>query len=293
MTAESTNERNLVVWGDDLSLGLGEVDEQHRFLVDRINMLWQALLGHREQEAVQGLIEDLHTYTRTHFSAEEVLMRSFDYPKLEQHQRSHRSFEAKIRQAAEDYDAGKPISIDLLRFLNEWLQQHIKVTDRDYARYVDRHKHHGMLRNFGGFFRLLNQMASGEEAETEAPGAHGLEMQRAISLHQEWVARLEAHLAGEPVEMSAMEAAQDDYCLLGNWLLIQGAEGLDELPEFKTLMQDHADFHICAANIVTHREQGDAEEARRLLKRDLRHLSNAIRFDIIQLYAALQQRFSE
>lgn len=288
-SVNSDKKNDLVTWNDSLSLGLDEVDHQHRFLVERINRLWHALLEQHEQESVQDLLEDLYRYTRTHFSAEEALMRAFDYPKLDQHQKSHRAFEARISEATDAYAHGQPVSMDLLHFLNDWLQNHIKVTDRDYAKHVDRKKHGGLLSGFSGMFRFFNALTSDAPPTTEQHGLQGLDLQQAIAVHQKWVKDLEAYVAGQPVEMSALEAAQDDRCLLGNWLLAHAEGEMQKLNAFETLREDHSRFHLCAANIIAHYQEQAADEARLLLRQELRHLSNTVRLDIIQLYAAFHR----
>lgn len=288
----NTSTSDLVLWSSDLSLGLEEVDDQHHYLIERINLLWLALLEQREREVVQAIIEDLYSYTQTHFIAEEVLMRSFDYPHLEQHQAYHRKFVEHIRHAADEYMDGKPISMELLHFLNDWLQKHIKVTDRDYANYIDRKRHGRLLGGFKSLFKVFNSIAKDDQVELPADGGlHGLDMRHAIDVHVTWLKRLEHYLAGEGESLDPLEVARDDRCMLGNWIYTRAAEGMGQLDEFKHLRQHHVTFHECAAAIVREQQLGHGVTAHGLLKRRLRPLSNTIRFDIIQLYGAYQRNF--
>ena len=294
--APNTDSNNLVTWSNDLSLGIDEVDDQHLYLVERINLLWKALLQHREREVVLEIIEDLYSYTQTHFIAEEVLMRSFDYPNLAAHQQSHRKFVEHIREAADAYNEGKPISMDLLHFLNDWLQKHIKVTDRDYANYIDHKKHGRFLGGFKSLFKMFNAMAKGESHQDDHypghPGLQGLDMQHAIAVHMEWLKRLEGHLAGKEKLMDPQQAVHSDRCLLGNWITANGERGMKELEEFRKLERDHTAFHHSAATVLMEHADGNHQAAEGLLKTELRQLSNTIRFDIIQLYGAYHRRFT-
>jgi hemerythrin len=288
--AHSSND--LVTWSNDLSLGLDEVDDQHLYLVERINKLWHALLENRDREVVQEIIEELYSYTQTHFIAEEVLMRSFDYPKLPEHQRSHRMFTDHIRKAADDYSDGKPISMDLLHFLNDWLQKHIKVTDRDYANYIDRKKHGRLLGGFKSLFGKFNKMASHDsDDELTEDSLQGLDMNRAIHVHVSWIKRLEQALEKQSPALDVGEIADHQRCMLGNWISANQDKGLHKLPEFERLIEHHIEFHTCAASIARKHAEGNTQTALMVLKRDLRHLSNAIRFDIIQLYGAHHRKF--
>lgn len=287
--AHSSND--LVTWSNDLSLGLDEVDDQHLYLIERINKLWHALLENRDREVVQEIIEELYSYTQTHFIAEEVLMRSFDYPRLAEHQKSHRMFTDHIRKAADDYSNGKPISMELLHFLNDWLQKHIKVTDRDYANYIDRKKHGALLGGFKSLFRKFNDMARHDSSDDVVEDSlQGLDMNHAIQVHVNWIKRLEQALKHDERSLDVNEVADDEHCMLGNWISANQGKGIRKLEEFKRLIDNHAAFHQCAASILVELREGRPRAANMLLKRDLRHLSNTIRFDIIQLYGAYHRK---
>jgi len=286
MSLHAAQKDDLVLWTKDLSIGIEEVDDQHQYLIDRINRLWRALLEKRADGEVVWLIEDLHKYTQTHFVAEEALMRSFDYPKLEEHKRSHRNFEDYIRTAADEMIAGKPITMDLLHFLNDWLQKHIKVTDQDYARYVDRKRHGGFLSSFSSLFRTFNAIGKAKEETKPEMGLHGLDMQKAIELHVDWGRRLKEMVDGAGPAVGWEEAVRDDVCMLGSWLNANEQDALGKLDEFKRLQKDHAAFHAHAGKVVALHGSGKGQDAKTELRSEFRGHSNQVRLDIIQLYAA-------
>jgi hemerythrin len=127
--------------------------EQHQVLIDIINRIWHQLVAPGGADAsVAGLLEDLQLYTETHFTAEEHLMRDFGYPGLERHQARHREFVEQIRLARDGHLAGKPIAMELLRFLNDWLIHHIKVVDRDYATFIAGKQTSGVIGRFSALF---------------------------------------------------------------------------------------------------------------------------------------------
>jgi len=287
MIHDTPSKDDLVPWSRDLSIGIDEVDDQHHYLVDRINRLWRALLQKREADEVILLIEDLYSYTQTHFVAEEALMQSFDYPRLPEHRVSHRAFEAHIREAADGLVDGKPVTHDLLHFLNEWLKRHILVADQDYATFIERRHHGGILGRFSSLFHAFSSLGKGaRQAHSEAVGLHGLDMQKAIDIHIDWIRRLKAMIEGKGQIIAAGEAVRDDRCMLGNWIAANATGGLESLEEFQRLKRDHSKFHLHAGMVVGYHESGSKAEAMLLLRSDLRELSNEIRLDIIQLYAA-------
>ncbi|KJU82799.1 hemerythrin-like, metal-binding domain protein, partial [Candidatus Magnetobacterium bavaricum] len=63
-----------IVWNDNIGLGIREIDDQHKALIDIINNLFDAMSAKRANEILSGIFKELIDYTRYHFSAEEGLM---------------------------------------------------------------------------------------------------------------------------------------------------------------------------------------------------------------------------
>ncbi|MDE2586454.1 MAG: hemerythrin, partial [Betaproteobacteria bacterium] len=58
-------------WSDELVLGLAEIDQQHRWLVDQTNALHDELSGNDPRRQVIGdILEGLVDYTHNHFIVE-------------------------------------------------------------------------------------------------------------------------------------------------------------------------------------------------------------------------------
>jgi len=280
---------NLVTWSDALSLSLPEVDHQHQVLINIINQIWHKLVRPANGEPpLEQLLGDLQDYSETHFAAEEEMMRSFEYPHLERHRMSHREFVGYIAQAREELDAGKPIALELLRFLNDWLIHHIKVVDRDYATHITGRQSHGILKRFTSVFHTVGSMMKGGEGDAGASALfEGLDMQQAIRFHNDWRTRLADHIEGRTgTEPDINRVVRDDLCVLGNWLKLRADEGWLRKPEFATLLKDHREFHFCAGQVLAEYDAGNIDKARGLLRTDFRRISDRVRFDIFQLYGS-------
>ncbi|WP_295880264.1 bacteriohemerythrin [uncultured Thiohalocapsa sp.] len=126
----------LVEWSDSLSVGIEEIDTQHRTLVDLVNELNDAI-EHRHGNAVVGqVLGRLEAYTRIHFAVEEGLMRVLGYPDLAAHKREHARLADQLADLRERFDGGrKALGFELMHFLKLWLTSHIMECDQDYARY--------------------------------------------------------------------------------------------------------------------------------------------------------------
>lgn len=123
----------IVGWQDEYSVGLPEVDEQHKMLFDIINRLWTATVTKASSDEMMAIVNELDRYTFTHFTAEETFMRVIEYHDFEAHRKAHQGFIERLRAERTNVLNGGHLSLDLLRFLREWLVNHILIEDKRYA----------------------------------------------------------------------------------------------------------------------------------------------------------------
>lgn len=98
----------------------------------------------------------------------------------------------------------------------------------------------------------------------------------AINAHVAWKVRLQKHIKGESEEqLDASVVGRDDLCMLGKWIHANvGQHG--EMPLFRQVQEQHADFHLCAAEIIESANRGEQAEAEHKLHHDYAHLSYMI-----------------
>lgn len=123
-------------WSDAMSVGITEIDDQHKTLVDILNRLFLAVVKRESNEITIEILDTLVDYTKTHFGLEEKLLQDAGYNPAEfaTHQQEHRAFIEKISNAANKHLVeGKSVSFEIINFLKHWLQDHILVTDKKYA----------------------------------------------------------------------------------------------------------------------------------------------------------------
>jgi hemerythrin len=125
--------KNLIDWTNDLSVGIEEIDEQHKILVSLVNRLYQGIIHQTDVVVLQEILNELVQYTVVHFSVEESLMRIFDYSGYEEHKQYHQELTKQVKDLNEKFKSGKAtISMELLSFLRKWLTNHIMVEDKKY-----------------------------------------------------------------------------------------------------------------------------------------------------------------
>ncbi|HAI70115.1 MAG TPA: hemerythrin [Gammaproteobacteria bacterium] len=126
-------EREFISWSDDLSVGIQELDEQHKVLIDLINRIFnEAFIKHNTSVASEVLTE-LVQYTIIHFSVEESLFRIFNYPPYEDHKAQHAELTSQVMALKDKIEQGEEINVELLSFLRGWLKKHIVQEDKKYT----------------------------------------------------------------------------------------------------------------------------------------------------------------
>ncbi len=128
-----------VAWTKDLSTGFLEIDEQHKELIGRINALLEACAGNRPRDEVGKVIEFLEEYVVIHFTSEENRMLDMGYPEYRRHKDEHTIFierVAGLKRAFREEGAGADVLHLATRTLMEWLDVHIRRTDRKLGSYL-------------------------------------------------------------------------------------------------------------------------------------------------------------
>ena len=120
----------LISWNESLSVGYEPIDEQHRRLIELINMLQDATTHGGDQHVMGDVLDGLIEYTRFHFATEERLMEAYKYPLNALHTKAHTELRRRVVALRGQFTAGKPvISVNVQLFLKDWLASHILRSD--------------------------------------------------------------------------------------------------------------------------------------------------------------------
>ena len=123
-------------WSGALSVGVDQIDTQHKKLVEILNTLHEARLRGSRKQDLDRVMVDLLSYTRYHFGFEERMMVVAAYPELPEHHREHQALVAQASGYVQEVAEGRAlVSIRLLKFLKQWLSQHIMETDRKFGEF--------------------------------------------------------------------------------------------------------------------------------------------------------------
>jgi hemerythrin len=125
-------------WSEQYSLGIEEVDAQHRVLVAAIDDLEAAIANpdHRQRWTnIYYAIERLSEWGRVHFAVEEALMRILRYPDAERHAAEHLVFTNYLKDLEQRALEHNVDESEIIAYLKNWLFGHIQQIDRQYSNY--------------------------------------------------------------------------------------------------------------------------------------------------------------
>ncbi|AFN75423.1 hemerythrin [Melioribacter roseus P3M-2] len=129
---------SLINWNDTYSVRIKVLDNQHKKLVDTINLLYDAMKQGKSNEVLSKIIFDLIAYTKTHFQSEEDLFEKYSYPNKLQHKKEHDDFVNSVGKFYEDFQNKRAgLSLEIMNFLTNWLTKHIKGSDKAYSKFMN------------------------------------------------------------------------------------------------------------------------------------------------------------
>jgi hemerythrin len=133
----------LMQWTSAMSVGVEELDNDHKVLIKVINDLDANAGSESRRDVVRQCLLALRRYAEFHFAREEKVMSACNYPSLDVHKGEHRDFVKQIQEVTARFDAGPEdvagiVNQELLGYLKNWLNHHILIEDMAYRPQVER-----------------------------------------------------------------------------------------------------------------------------------------------------------
>ena len=126
-------------WTPDLSVGVEQIDEQHKEWFKKAEALFEAGKNHQAKEYVGELLNFLSDYTKKHFADEEKYMLSIKYPDYPTQKKAHTAFIEQLAKLRADYDASGGSLMVILnanQMVLTWLTQHISNMDKKIGQFA-------------------------------------------------------------------------------------------------------------------------------------------------------------
>ena len=131
----------LVAWSDDFLVGNEQIDAQHKELVRMTNEFYAGcqMGGVVAKVYFMKTIQGAVLYVKTHFSTEEAIMEKAVYPDYEIHKKQHEDFVAQVTAQIQVFEKeDNPDPAGFVKFLMNWILQHIADSDKKYMPYIAR-----------------------------------------------------------------------------------------------------------------------------------------------------------
>jgi hemerythrin len=124
-----------VKWHDDLSVGIEEIDTQHKALFNAVNAFLDSVENAGNMDDVSVVISFLEEYVGVHFETEERAMKKHDYPHEDEHLAQHQYFAETVSYLKEKYlewgwGTTSTLKLMLQRKLVDWLTEHVSIADK-------------------------------------------------------------------------------------------------------------------------------------------------------------------
>lgn len=129
----------LIDWNENLSVGVGEMDDQHQKWIAIINELHESLMEAKDVSSLEEIVKEMEEYTDYHFSAEEDMLEKAGYPDLGRHRRMHFGFRQEILRIKKDILGGEIVlQTQVMGIMKSWLMDHIQKADKEYGDYINK-----------------------------------------------------------------------------------------------------------------------------------------------------------
>lgn len=122
-----------LVWSEEFSVGVRELDDQHKILVNLAYEMIRAAEENRPAEAVEALFEGLLAYAHEHFRREEQLMQQSNFAGFEAHRTMHLELMQQAIESNIKFKTGALDAAGFGMFFVTWFVVHIRSEDKTYT----------------------------------------------------------------------------------------------------------------------------------------------------------------
>jgi len=134
-----------VEWSDKLSVGVEEIDTQHKSLIENINNFFEAIDRGEGTEELTRLFRFLGDYAKFHFSLEESYMTKYSsagqvYGDEKVHKAEHQAFIrdfSAFKEELESVVVSPLLATEFKDWIRNWLYMHVLKIDKGLGAYLN------------------------------------------------------------------------------------------------------------------------------------------------------------
>lgn len=127
-----------LIWNESLHrVGIAAIDDQHREIIERVNLIADAVAQGDRHEASQEMMDDLILFACEHFALEERLMTEYGFPDLEGHIAEHLGLLQQLNNLRNALHTPSPAKAALVSaFITDWAELHILQSDKEIGAFL-------------------------------------------------------------------------------------------------------------------------------------------------------------
>jgi hemerythrin len=120
----------LIEWKDEFSVGVPDVDHEHRELIGLINELYDATKDENSNYTVMDFLGEIYAHVSAHFALEEKIMRERRYDHYAGHKADHENLLDELRDIMDAYEEDAYFSDDeFTEAVGSWFTDHFSTKD--------------------------------------------------------------------------------------------------------------------------------------------------------------------
>ena len=121
---------NLIAWREEFTIGLPDVDHEHRELIAMINALHESLGPDADAAQIVEALGEIHARIAAHFALEEREMRQLKYDSIAEHKDDHERLLDDILDIIDTVESPAAYDPEALgERLSRWFSDHFRTHD--------------------------------------------------------------------------------------------------------------------------------------------------------------------
>ena len=130
-----------IEWKDEYSVGVTELDRQHRKLFELINRLTDQAVSHSTPGDHSEVLDELIRYALEHLEYEESFLKRHAFPDIDNHKEKHELYLERFNTLLNTSGNEENVfSDELINFLQQWWKHHVLEEDMKYKAFFTKEK---------------------------------------------------------------------------------------------------------------------------------------------------------
>jgi len=127
-----------ITWGENFSVGVRDLDAQHKQIVMLVNTLIEMSDTKVDSEIISDTLTKMTQYAIDHFKTEEQYMLEYGYPEYSIQRKQHQEFKRKTVDLCMETMAHKvTVPTEIFTYLRLWWTNHILQEDMKYKKFFN------------------------------------------------------------------------------------------------------------------------------------------------------------